>query len=225
MERKLNVAMVGGSGACGRELISQIIKNSRFSKVKVFTRRILPEWEPLLKDPNSKLEIHKVDSLDGMKGWDPKLMDKVDTCFCCLGGRTKTGDAEFYKTDYTYYVEFGEYAKAAGVPHYSIISSSSASPTSWFYYFKVKGMAEEAIKKIGFPFVSIFRPGVLLNRNNDSRFGEKLAGMIPFLDKIEVKILAEKMMKECVHYHLGIGQKPKGAKSYSNQAILLMNLI
>eukprot|EP00826_Nyctotherus_ovalis_P017343 TRINITY_DN15106_c0_g2_i3.p2 TRINITY_DN15106_c0_g2~~TRINITY_DN15106_c0_g2_i3.p2 ORF type:complete len:154 (+),score=32.90 TRINITY_DN15106_c0_g2_i3:84-545(+) len=106
-----------------------------------------------------------------------------------------------YKTDYTYFVDFGEYAKAADVPHYSVVSSAGASSTSCFTYLKVKGQADEAIQKLGFPSVSIFRPGLLRNRRNDSRCGEKVAGLIPCIDKIDVTVLAEKMMIDCVNYH------------------------
>lgn len=38
---------------------------------------------------------------------------------------------------------------------------------------------------------SVFRPGVLLNRVNDTRFGEKIVSCIPFLKKIECKDVAK----------------------------------
>ena len=220
MERKLSVAIVGGSGACGRELIIELNKNPSIGKIIIFTRRILPEWETFLAEPNTKLNIQKVETLDNMRSWSLKLIEGVDTSFCCLGGRTKNGDAEFYKTDYTYYVEFAEYSKAAGVPHFSVISSKGADTSSWFYYFKVKGQADEAIMKLGFPFVSIFRPGFLLNRRNDSRFGESLFGIIPFMDKIETKVLADKMTLDCLNYHLKQSVKPTGSVVYPNNEIL-----
>eukprot|EP00826_Nyctotherus_ovalis_P032095 TRINITY_DN2591_c0_g1_i1.p1 TRINITY_DN2591_c0_g1~~TRINITY_DN2591_c0_g1_i1.p1 ORF type:complete len:226 (+),score=67.69 TRINITY_DN2591_c0_g1_i1:54-731(+) len=225
MEKKLAGAIVGASGACGRELVLELNKSPYYNKIIVFTRRILPEWEPLLKESPSKLVVHKVDTFDNLKTWDKELIKGVDTCFCCLGGRTKNGAAEFYKTDYTYYVDFGEYANAATVPHYSFISSKGASSKSWFSYMKVKGQAEEAIQKIGFPLVSVFRPGLLRNRRNDSRWGEAVAGIIPFIDKIDVKTLAEKMVMESVNYHLKEEPKPKGAAIYSNKDILNIKLL
>jgi len=225
MEKKLSAAIIGASGACGRELVLELQKSTYFNKIIVFTRRILPEWEPLLKEPNPKLQIHKVDSLDNIKTWDKKLVEGVDTCFCCIGGRTKNGDAEFYKTDFTYFVDFGKYAHEAKVPHYSVISSKGASATSWFTYLKVKGQADEAIQKIGFPFASIFRPGLLKNRRNDSRWVEGVAGIVPFIDKIESKTLAEKMMQDSVNYHLKREVKPTGAAIYKNDDILKINLL
>ena len=33
---------------------------------------------------------------------------------------------------------------------------------------------------------SIFKPGAILNRVNDDRFGEKVLKYVPFIDKIEV---------------------------------------
>lgn len=225
MEKKLSAAIIGASGATGRELVLALNDSSYFSKIIIFTRRILPEWEPLMKEAVTKLEVHKVDSLDGMKTWDKKLITGVDTCFCCMGGRTKNGDDLFYKTDYTYVVEFAELAKMAGVPHYSAISTIGASATSWFHYLKVKGQADETLQKLGLPFVSIFRPGVLMNRRNDSRWGETVASYVPFLAKIEVKTLAEKMMTDSINYHLKKEPKPTGSKIYSNKETLNINLL
>jgi hypothetical protein len=51
------------------------------------------------------------------------------------------------------------------------------------------------IKK-GFPLISIFRPGALLNRDNDARFGEKLLAYIPFFPKIEASECALAMLTE-----------------------------
>jgi hypothetical protein len=38
---------------------------------------------------------------------------------------------------------------------------------------RVKGEVENDLKKKELPLLSIFRPGALLNRDNDSRFFEK----------------------------------------------------
>ena len=151
MNKKLAVALIGGSGAVGRELILQLNKLPHFEHIRIFTRRILPEWNPLLNAPNSKLKIHQFKSLDGMKSWDHNLLHGIDSCFCCMGGRTGRGVTEFYKTDYTYYVEFAELAKLSGVPHYSLISSRSVSSNSRFLYMRVKGQANDAILKLGLP--------------------------------------------------------------------------
>ena len=160
-----------------------------------------------------------------MKSWDHNLLHGIDSCFCCMGGRTGRGVTEFYKTDYTYYVEFAELAKLSGVPHYSLISSRSVSSNSRFLYMRVKGQANDAILKLGLPFVSIFKPGFLLNRRNDFRLSEKFAAMIPFMEKIQTTVLAEKMAIDCINYHLKTSEKLIGSKIYNNKDIINIHLL
>jgi hypothetical protein len=44
----------------------------------------------------------------------------------------------FIKVDYDYIVGSAKMAKAAGVEHFSLISSGGANANSWFLYMKVK---------------------------------------------------------------------------------------
>ena len=60
-----------------------------------------------------------------------------------------------------------------------------ADATSWFFYMKTKGEVERDIKKVGIQHLAIYKPWLLLNRDNDSRVGEKIGSFIPFISKIE----------------------------------------
>ena len=57
---------------------------------------------------------------------------------------------------------------------------------------------------MNFPLTSIFRPGLIENRDNDKRFMEKIAGFIPFFPKVEAKDLARAIRIEAenmgIHY-------------------------
>lgn len=57
-------------------------------------------------------------------------------------------------------------------------------------------MAEQGIRDKSFPVASIFRPGALLNRDNDKRWGEAILKWIPFMPKIEATDMAKAMRIE-----------------------------
>ena len=60
--------------------------------------------------------------------------------------------------------------------------------------WKVKGETEEELKKKKLvKKISVFHPGILLDRDNDGRFGEGLAKWLPFISKISVKDVAKAM--------------------------------
>jgi len=49
---------------------------------------------------------------------------------------------------------------------------------------KTKGRIEEALLKLDYPFLAIFRPGLLQNRDGESRTAEKVFDWVPFVTKI-----------------------------------------
>lgn len=116
--------------------------------------------------------------------------------FCCLGSRVKYGKELFRKVDYTY-VHYGALiAKQNGIPHFGLISSMGADKKSILLYSRTKGEIEETLKGIQFPVLSIFRPGLLVDRNNDKRWGEVILKYIPLVPKIDAKDMARAMMRE-----------------------------
>lgn len=74
--------------------------------------------------------------------------------------------------DHDLNVELAKAARDAGVKVYVLISSSGASASSAYPYFKMKGQTENAIKEIGFPYTIIVRPGILIGSREDSRLAE-----------------------------------------------------
>ena len=117
---------------------------------------------------------------------------------CTLGSRTKYGKQEFVKVDYTYPLEFAKVAVDLQIPYFGLLSSVGASASSWFLYMKTKGEIENAITALKLPYLCIFRPGLLRNRDNDARFGEKIAHYIPFLGGIESVMMGAAMLKHVI---------------------------
>ena len=55
---------------------------------------------------------------------------------------------------------------------------------------KTKGQVEEAIRDMHLQNLVIYKPGLITERENDFRFGEKFAGYIPCISKINSAQLA-----------------------------------
>jgi len=208
--RKLNALIIGGSGAVGREIIDILVKSSFYNLITIPTRRVIPKWESYSEEEKRKLDIFQVNSLDDIL--TPEKFEEIkdryfsknkdyDTVFCCLGSRVKEGEAQFRKVDFEYVVNAAKLANYLKIPHYSIVSSKGASPSSWFLYLKVKGQADVEILKENVECISIFRPGLIKDRDNDSRIGEKIFKYLPFLDKLTSRDLALALVKEDMLVH------------------------
>lgn len=99
-----------------------------------------------------------------------------DVLICCLGTTIKKAKskAAFKKVDFEYPVKLAQIAYKNGIKHFIVISSIGANTKSSSFYLKVKGEMEEAIKKIPFKTISIFRPSILFGIRDEFRLGESI---------------------------------------------------
>ena len=96
--------------------------------------------------------------------------------FSCLGTTLKDAgskDKQFL-VDYTYQYEFAKVASENDVSIYSLVSSTGANENSLFFYPKIKGKLEEAVKKLPFNTIHIFQPPTLIRQKELIRIGEKI---------------------------------------------------
>ncbi|MCU0348262.1 MAG: oxidoreductase [Saprospiraceae bacterium] len=160
----------GATGLIGGHVTQFLLLHPAYEKVVVFVRRPLALEHPKL--------VQQVVDFDKPESF--KHLVKGDDLFCCLGTTmAKAGSKEaFYKVDFTYAFQAAQMGSINGVGQYLLVSSVGADPGSRFFYSKVKGELEAAVKTLGFWSLHIFQPSVLLGERNENRFGEQLAGKI-----------------------------------------------
>lgn len=164
----MKALVIGATGAVGKDLVEQLLKDDSFERVDVFVRREMP----LL---SSKLVSHVID-FDHPEIWAELLTG--DVLFSCLGTTIKAAgsqDAQ-WRVDYTYQYDVARAARANGVRQYILVSSVGADAKSEIFYSRMKGQLDEDVEKLGFPGCFILRPPSLIRKGSD-RFGEK-AGVV-----------------------------------------------
>ncbi|WP_018352420.1 NAD(P)H-binding protein [Longispora albida] len=154
--------VVGGTGAVGSSLVSELLASPACTEVVSLGRRAGPEREGLTQ--------HVVDLRD-LESATAEAGAGCTVAFCTLGmGQpSKESRADFLRVDVEYPAAFARGAKAAGAGHISLLSSVGASESSRAFYLRVKGMAEAAMSAPGFGRVSLFRPSLLTTPQ--SRYG------------------------------------------------------
>ena len=174
----MHALLIGATGATGKDLLDLLLKNNSFHQVDIFVRRDLDVQ-------HEKLKIHVID-FDQPEQW--RHLVKGDVLFSCLGTTLKAAGSKEaqWKVDYDYQYQFAEFAKENHVNHYVLVSSGFSSPNSLFFYTKMKGQLEEAVKALGFPKLSIFNPPVLIRKNSDRTM--EVAGLkaIKFFNQIGI---------------------------------------
>ena len=206
--KKFNAIVIGATGAVGRELVDYLLSSPYYNKISIFVRRIIDRWVDLPEGKKEKLHIIEVDNLDCLSN-EKEIMTllndnlQYDVLFNTLGSRVGRGNEEFYKVDFTYVVNSCILCEKLNISHFSNCSAGNADKNSCFYYSKIKGQAEDECLCQRVNYISIFRPGVILDRDNDSRCGEKLIGCFCCCWRISSKEIAMGMMVDDINYQLG----------------------
>lgn len=161
--------LVGASGLVGGSCLQLLLEEPVYSTVKVLVRKRLPVQ-------HDKLEQIVVD-FDRLEEFKNEIIG--DAVFCCLGTTIKVAGSKdnFYKVDFTYVQEVARMALSNGAKGFYLVSAMGADAHSFIFYSKVKGQIEEAIKKLGYSSLYIFRPSLLLGDRKEHRAGEKMAAV------------------------------------------------
>src|SRR6476660_6685232 len=168
--------LIGATGLVGGELLSLLLDDDYFKKVRILVRRPFTMTHP-------KLERKLVDFSDA----DSLLvdLDESDVVFCTIGTTMKKvrGNKEVYrKIDYDIPVNIARYCKIMNCKNFIVVSAVGADSGRRNFYLKLKGEVEDILKKVGIESTYIMRPSMLLGKRKEFRFAERIA--IPLIKKI-----------------------------------------
>ncbi len=157
--------LIGATGLIGGHCLDLLLKDKAYNKIITLGRRTLDR-------DDEKLIQHVID-FDALE--NSKELIKADDVFCCLGTTIKKAGSQeaFRKVDFTYPTEIAHIASQNGAEQFLIVTSIGANSKSLFFYNRVKGETEEAISKIDFKSIQIFRPSLLLGERKETRSGER----------------------------------------------------
>ena len=157
----------GSSGLIGNQLLSIILQNNNYNKVKLFVRSV-PE------NNDSKVEVIQTDFTNLEKHKDSIV---GDDCFFCIGTTHKdTPDKnEYRRIEYNIPINVARIASSNSVGSFVYVSSIGANSSSPNSYLKNKGQVEEELNNLNFPKLAVIRPSLLLVKRKKHRLGESIA--------------------------------------------------
>ena len=165
--------VAGASGLVGSQVLRLLLEDPTYTRVTVLARRELPL-------SHKKLE-QRIASFDRLA----QIADfpRVHDVFCCLGTTMKQAGSPdaFRKVDFTYVVELARVAVRHRASQFLVVTAVGADPQSRIVYSRVKGEAEEALRRLQFESIQIFRPSLLVGARAQGRPAERVAGLLSLL--------------------------------------------
>lgn len=164
--RRRTALLVGATGLVGGHCLRLLLADPEFVGVTTFTRRRIT-----LSHPKLVARMVDFDRLGQLSGF-PRVSD----VFCCLGTTIASAGShsEFYKVDFTYVTEAARLAAVSGARQILLVSAIGADPSSHIFYSRVKGEVEEAVKRLPFDGIHIFRPSFLAGDRPERRLVERI---------------------------------------------------
>ncbi len=170
-----SVLVIGATGLVGRECVRLLLADSAFDRVVVVARRPL---EPEVHAPKLDTQIVDFERLD-------RVGDAfaVDAVICALGTTLKQAGTQdrFRRVDHDYVLEAARLGRAQGAGHFLFVSAIGADSSSRVFYNRVKGEAEDALRRMDYPSLTIVRPSLLLGPRHELRLGEAIAKRFAWL--------------------------------------------
>jgi uncharacterized protein YbjT (DUF2867 family) len=210
--------LLGATGLVGSECLKRLVTDDYYSRIIVLTRRALADAVG-----STKIESHVIDF---NRISDYRDLLKASHVFCTLGSTIrKAGSKEqFYKVDFTYVHDIAGLCAEQGTEHFLVVSAMGADARSRIFYSRVKGELEEALQRLPFRGLSVFRPSLILGDRKEYRLKEEIskrvmsvfAFAIPGKYKpVEAADIAKAMLKTA---HAG----PAGLRIYESDEIRRM---
>lgn len=172
----MNVMVLGATGLTGAAVVERLLDRPEVDTVVApVRRRVGPEHAKLVQQQVD------FDDLDASAE-----LFAVDVIVCCLGTTIKKAGSQeqFRKVDYEYSLKAAQLGRQAGARAFILMSAIGASSSSTIFYNRVKGELEDAVRALGYPYLSIYHPSLLLGDRKEQRTAEALGiKLMPWLNR------------------------------------------
>jgi uncharacterized protein YbjT (DUF2867 family) len=177
------VLVFGGTGQVGSALVRALLAASVCTEVVMINRRVIPlaadaRLRQVIMDtgaanfPNEIAELARTCSAQG----DPLY---AASCIGIGKGSQQWSDEDIRKLEVGLVGAFARACLAAGVERFGLLSAAGSGATSWIRYARIMGEKEDAVRKVGFKRLAIFRPGIISGNAHTPGFVALLGRFIP----------------------------------------------
>lgn len=189
----IRIAIVSGSsGLIGTQLLHQLFKQDQYDQViSVGRRKLALKHHKLVQVEVDFDRLMGIDLKEKLRekdigGENHSLIKALNSnefsmhAYCSLGTTIKKAGSKekFHSVDHDFVIAFARWVQSLGASKFLYVSSIGADASSSVFYNKVKGEVERDLQPIGFDYLALFQPSILLGSRRESRLGEDLGKVV-----------------------------------------------
>jgi uncharacterized protein YbjT (DUF2867 family) len=174
--------IVGGTGQVGSAVVRALLASSSCTAVVMVNRRTVP----LAADAR----LRQVVMDTGATNFASEIAELASTCApgeplyaaSCIGigkGSRQWKEEDIKKLEIGLVGGFARGCLTAGVERFGLLSAAGSSAKSWIRYARVMGEKEDAVRRLGFKRLAIFRPGIIAGNAHTPRLLALLGRLVP----------------------------------------------
>ena len=174
--------IVGGTGQVGSAVVRALLASSSCTAVVMVNRRTIP----LAADARLRQVIMDTSAAN----FANEIAELASTCAVseplyaasCIGigkGSGQWNEEDIRKLEIGLVGGFARGCLTAGVERFGLLSAAGSSARSWIRYARIMGEKEDAVRRLGFKRLAIFRPGIIAGNANTPRLLASLGRLVP----------------------------------------------
>ncbi|HEY2152129.1 MAG TPA: NAD(P)H-binding protein [Vicinamibacterales bacterium] len=154
--------LLGATGNVGGRILHLLVNSPLCKSVIVVTRRNVAD----LANPKVRQVVVNMDKMGAELAPHARGVDIALAAFGVGKGSAKMADEEVRKIEITYPTAFAAAAKAGGARVLAMMTAAGADSQSSSKYVRNIGDKEKKAEALGFDFLGLYRPAVILGNSN-----------------------------------------------------------
>jgi len=174
--------IVGGTGQVGSAVVRALLASSSCTAVVMVNRRTIP----LAADARLRQVIMDTSAAN----FANEIAELASTCAVneplyaasCIGigkGSGQWNEGDIKKLEIGLVGGFARGCLTAGVERFGLLSAAGSGAKSWIRYARIMGEKEDAVRRLGFKRLAIFRPGIIAGNAHTPRLLASLGRLVP----------------------------------------------
>jgi uncharacterized protein YbjT (DUF2867 family) len=218
--------ILGGTGQVGGATVAELLATSQCREVVMVTRKPI---EPRPRVRNVVLDTAATDFAERTAALAREVLTQGPaSAVSCVGvgsGSARWSEEELQRLEVGVVGAFARGCHDAGIAQFCLLSAAGSSPRSRLRYARVMAMKEDAVRKIGFARLAIFRPGIIVGNAHTPTWVAWLGSLIPgSFGNIDQRILGRSIATEIALHSRDTGEVTRENAAMKKLAAQFNNL-